>query len=196
MIAHIWKHKKKYLLGLVSVLLFAGFSLFLFVYLDPNDIVQWVGVENAYVLIFVVAIAGGFTTFNVIPYHLLLISLAVGGMNPFILGPLAAAGVTLGDTTSYFVGWQGRVILPDGATKWFDRIFRTGKDRPKLFMFLFFLYSTFMPTSNDLLSIPAGIARVPFWRVMAPLLLGNIIFDTALAYFSTHAYDVVQRWFL
>lgn len=190
------KHTKTYLLAVVSIVLFVGFSLLLFVYTDPDQIVQWVGVDNAYLLIFVVAIAGGFTTLNIIPYHLLLISLALAGLNPFLLGFLAATGVTLGDTTSYFVGYQGRKLLPEGATKWFDRIHRASGDNPRLFMLLCFLYSTFMPTSNDLLTIPAGIARIPFWRIMLPLLFGNIIFDTTLAYMSTHATELVQKLFL
>ena len=188
--------KGKYLLALLSVVVFVGFSLFFFVFLSPDQIIGWFGVNNSYVLIFVVAIAGGFTTFNVIPYHLVLVTLAVGGLNPFLLGFLAASGVTLGDTTSYFVGRQGRVLLSEKTSRWFDRINRVSNKRPNLFMFLFFLYSTFMPTSNDLLTIPAGIARVPFWRVMVPLLLGNIIFDTALAYFATTALDFVQKYLL
>lgn len=191
-----WHTKKgRYLLALISVVLFLGFSLFFFVFLKPEQIINWVGVQNAYLLIFVIAIAGGFTTFNVIPYHLVLITLAVGGLNPFLLGLLAASGVTIGDSTSYFVGRQGRVLLSERTNKWFDKINQASEKRPRLFMFLCFLYSTFAPSSNDLLTIPAGIAGIPFWRVMVPLLLGNIIFDTVLANLAAHAPDLVQRYF-
>lgn len=187
--------KGRYLLALLSLVLFVCVSLVLFVVLSPEEIINWVGVKNAYVLIFVMAIAGGFTTFNIIPYHPVLVALALGGLNPYILGILAATGVTLGDSTSYWLGTQGRVLLSDKTNKWFLRVHRLGERNPKLQMFLFFLYSTFMPTSNDLLTIPAGMARIPFWRVMIPLLLGNIIFDTAQAYFATRAPDFVSRYF-
>src|SRR4029078_4255670 len=124
-----WHTKKgKYALALLAVTLFVGFSLFFFVYFTPDELINWVGVKNAYVLIFVVAIAGGFTTFNVIPYHLVLITLAVGGLNPFLIRFLAASGVTLGDSTSYFVGRQGRVLLSAKTNKWFDRIYQVSKE--------------------------------------------------------------------
>lgn len=191
----MWHTKKgRYVLALISVVLFVCVSLVLFVVLSPEQIIHWVGARNAYVLIFVMAIAGGFTTFNIIPYHPMLIALAVGGLNPYLLGMLAATGVTLGDSTSYWLGTQGRVLLSGKTNKWFDRIHRLSEQNAKLQMFLFFLYSTFIPTSNDLLTIPAGIARIAFWRVMIPLLLGNIIFDTALAYLATRAPDFIQRY--
>lgn len=193
----MWHTKKgRYLLALISILLFACVSLVLFVILSPEQIISWVGVKNAYVLIFVMAIAGGFTTFNIIPYHPMLIALAAGGLNPYALGILAATGVTLGDSTSYWLGTQGRMLLPEKTNKWFERIHRRGEKNPRLQMFLFFLYSTFVPTSNDLLTIPAGIVGIPFWRVMIPLLFGNIIFDTAVAYLAANAHDVITRYFL
>lgn len=191
-----WHTKKgRYLLALLSVVLFIGFSLIFFVVFKPDEIIETIGGRNAYASLFFIAIAGGFTTFNVIPYHLVLITLAAGGLNPLLLGILAASGVTLGDSVSYFVGRQGRVLLSEGATKWFDRITHFSKRRPRVMMFLFFLYSTFAPSSNDLLTIPAGIARIPFWRVMIPLLLGNIIFDSTLAYLAAHAPELVHRYF-
>ncbi|MBP9686416.1 MAG: VTT domain-containing protein [Candidatus Doudnabacteria bacterium] len=191
-----WHTKKgRYVLAVLSIVLFLGFSLVFFVVFKPGQLVELLGGRNAYLSLFFIAIAGGFTTFNIIPYHLVLITLAAGGLHPVLLGLLAASGVTIGDSVSYFVGRQGRVLLSEGARKWFDRITRLSERRPRLMIFLFFLYSTFAPSSNDLLTIPAGIARIPFWQVMIPLLLGNIIFDSTLAYLAANAPELVQKYF-
>lgn len=190
------KKKLKYLLVGVSILLFFGFSFYLLIYLGPEQIIEFVGVENAYLLIFVTAIFGGFTTFNIIPYHPLLITLAAGGLNPFILGVLAATGVSLGDSTSYLIGYGGRTILPETAGDWFQRIHSLAVNHPKMFMSLSFIYSSIIPTSNDFITIPAGLARLPFWKVMIPLFLGNVVFDISLAYFAPQAYVFLQGIFL
>ena len=186
----------KYVLGIAPFLFLVGVSLFLLNHSDPDYIVELVGVQNAYLLLFITAIFGGFTTFNIIPYHVLLVTLAVGGLNPFILGFLAATGVSIGDSTSYFVGYQGRMILPEKMGKWFDRINHLARENPKLFMLVCFLYSSIIPASNDFLTIPAGLARYPVWRVMIPLVLGNIVFDVTLAYFATHADSILHYIFV
>lgn len=190
-----WHTKKgRYVLAVISIVLFLGFSLVFFVVFKPEQIVSDLGGRNAYAALFFIAIAGGFTTFNVISYHLVLVTLAAGGLHPVLLGLLAAGGVSIGDSVSYAVGRQGRVLLSESTTKWFDRITHISQKRPRLMMFLFFLYSTFAPSSNDLLTIPAGIARIPFWQVMVPLFLGNIIFDSTLAYLAARAPELVERY--
>ncbi|TSC70084.1 MAG: hypothetical protein CEO12_581 [Parcubacteria group bacterium Gr01-1014_46] len=191
------KNKKwmKYVIGLLPLLIIGSLSIVIFYYYSPDYIVNLFGVENAYALIFITAIAGGFTTFNIIPYHILLITLAIGGLNPLLLGFLAAIGVSLGDSTSYFIGYQGRTILPEKMDKWFERVHRIGTERPKLFMLLCFLYSCFIPESNDFITIPAGLARLPFFNVMIPLVLGNIIFDISLAFLAPSVYDLLQGIF-
>ena len=60
-------------------------------------------------------------------------------------------------------------------------------------MVLCFVYSCIIPASNDFITIPAGLARLPFWYVMTPLVLGNIVFDVSLALLATHAYALLQR---
>ncbi|KKT41174.1 MAG: hypothetical protein UW30_C0011G0005 [Candidatus Giovannonibacteria bacterium GW2011_GWA2_44_13b] len=184
--------QKNYLIGSVSVLFFAGLSVYLFLYSSPGKLIGWIGVENAYVLIFVTAIFGGFTTFNIIPYHLLLITLASGGLNPFLLGFLAATGVTIGDSTSFFVGRQGRAMLSERIGKWFAKLNRVALESPNLFMVLCFFYSALMPMSNDFITIPAGLARLPFWKTMLPLVFGNIVFDISLALLAAHAFDIFK----
>ncbi|RJQ36314.1 hypothetical protein C4552_03440 [Candidatus Parcubacteria bacterium] len=185
----------RYLLALLPLAILIGISLFISLVYTPERIVAYLGVENAYVLIFFTAIAGGFTTFNLVPYHLLLITLAVGGLNPLLLGVLATLGVTTGDSTSYFVGYQSRALLPEHTSIWFQRIYRIAIERPRLFMFVCFAYGCVIPASNDFLTIPAGIARVPFWRIMLPLVLGNAVFNISLAHLAPHAAEFLQYVF-
>lgn len=185
----------KYLLGLAPLLFFIGVSLYFFIYSSPDLIIEWVGVSNAYTLIFILAFLGGLTTFSGVPYHLALITLAAGGLNPFFLGLSAATGVMLGDSTSYYVGYHGGAIAPQGVQKNFQRLYAWSAGHPGVLPVFCLAYGALVPFSNDFITISAGIARYPFWRIMIPLGIGNIIFNMALAYLSLFAYEFLTVFF-
>lgn len=186
--------KKKiliYLSRILIVLIFIGLSFFL-LYSSPERLVGSIGVQNAYVLIFVLAFLGGLTTFTGVPYHPVLVVLAVGGLNPLLLGLSTAFGVMLGDSTSYFVGYQGGAIVPQGIQKFLARLLSFAMRYPRALPLFFFLYGSLCPFSNDFIIISMGLAHYPFWRVMIPLGLGNLVFNISLAYLATYAYQLLQ----
>ena len=185
------KNLLKYLPRVSLILFFVGCSFFLY-YSSPENLIEFIGVENVYFFIFILALIGGMTTFSGIPYHLVLVTLAIGDLNPILLGVSAAAGVTLGDSTSYFVGHQGRVIIPQGIQKILGKISAFGFKHPRLLPLFFFLYGSFLPFSNDFIVISMGLARYPFWRVMIPLGAGNLIFNISLAFLASYAYDFLR----
>jgi len=185
----------KYLSGILLPLFFVGLSAYLFIYSGTQYVINLIGVNNAYGLIFTLAFLGGLTTFSGIPYHLVLITLATGGLDPLLLGLAAAGGVMLGDSTSYYVGYRGGVITPKGIQKVFQQVYSFSLRHPKILPLFCLLYGSLAPLSNDFITISAGIARYPFWRIIIPLGIGNVIFNTSLAYFSTSARDFLLGTF-
>ncbi|OGZ45788.1 MAG: hypothetical protein A3C84_00760 [Candidatus Ryanbacteria bacterium RIFCSPHIGHO2_02_FULL_48_12] len=180
-----------YATRLIPIFFFVGFSL-AFYYLPPESIIGFIGVENAYALIFILALLGGLTTLSGIPYHVVLVALAVGGLNPFFLGLSTAVGVMLGDSTSYYLGSQGRVLLSPRMQSILERLSHLQQKYPRLLPVLFFLYGCIVPFSNDIITIPAGLLGYPFWRVMLTLGLGNLVFNISLAFVAAYAYGILQ----
>jgi membrane protein DedA with SNARE-associated domain len=93
----------------------------------------------------------------------------------------------LGDTTSYFLGRQGSKLMSSRAQIVFDKLKQIEEQHPRFLPLAFLLYGTFIPFSNDLLVIPAGLLGYPFWRVMIPLGIGNLLFNIGLALVATYA---------
>ena len=182
-----WKEYLIYILRFLPVLMFVGISVF-FYYSSAESLVYFVGVENAYVLIFVLAFFGGLTTFSGVPYHLVLVTLAMSGLNPFLLGLTTAVAVSLGDCTSYLVGFYGRTLVPERVERSFRKLAAIQERHPRMLPILFFCYGAFVPFSSDLITIPAGLLRYPLWKVIIPLGIGTIIFNTSLAYLATELY--------
>ncbi len=175
----------------IPILVFIGFSL-TFYYLPPESIIGFVGVQNAYLFMFVLALLGGLTTFSGIPYHMVLVALAVGGLNPLLLGLSTAVGVMLGDSTSYYLGSQGRLLLSPRMQSVLGTLSRVQQNYPRLLPVFFFLYGCIVPFSNDVITIPAGLLGYPFWRVMLTLGLGNLVFNISLAFVAAYAYGLLQ----
>ena len=183
---------KQYLPRVFLVLFFLTVSIYINFFSSPEELISLIGVSNAYLLMFFLAFIGGMTTFNGIPYHLVLITLANGGLNPWLLGTLTAFGVMFGDSTSYYLGYQGSNLIPKSLCKIFELIKNFGLKYPKLMPMLLFLYGSISPFSNDFITISMGLSRYPFFKVMIPLGLGNLVFNVSLAYFATQAYDLLK----
>lgn len=167
---------------LLPFLIFVSISLILYLYVTPEKIVSFVGADNAYILMFVTALIGGLTTFNGVPYFSVLLVLASGGLNPFFLGLTSAVGVMLGDSTSYYIGYKGGEIISSRIQGLSNAVRKTMEKYPRAFPVLCFIYGSVSPLSNDFITISSGIARYPFFRVMIPLALGNLVFNITLAF--------------
>ncbi|MBP9759983.1 MAG: VTT domain-containing protein [Candidatus Pacebacteria bacterium] len=174
------------LVPVVGVLLFLSVSISFYV-LSPDKILGALGVENAYLLMFLLAFLGGLSTFSGVPYHIVLIALAGSGLNPWLLGVLAACGVTAGDSTSYLLGRRGSELLSSRMRAMLGRLASLEERSPRLVSVVIFLYGALMPFSNDLLVIPAGMLGYPFLRVMTLLGVGNILFNVGLALLAVQA---------
>ena len=185
---------KKYF-PIVVMLSFIITISFFFSRYSADYLIETVGNDNAYILMFALAFAGGLSTFSGVPYHLVLIALAAGGLNPLYLGIVTAVGVSIGDSTSYFIGYEGRAILPNGIQKFFQKLIDFFMKRKKFLPIFFFLYGSLAPFSNDFIVISMGYARYPFWRVMIPIGLGNVVFNTMLAVLAIYSYSFLQGIF-
>ncbi len=174
----------------LAVAMYAVFSAIFYV-ISPETIIEYAGVENAYLFMAILAFVGGVSTFSGVPYQLVLIALAAGGLNPWILGPVTGLAVIAGDSTSYFIGKQTRGLIKESTFAKIARVRRWYEKHPRTMPLAFLAYGTFCPLPNDVLTIPMGMLGYPFWRMMIPLGIGNIIFNTGLAYLAQNAYDYI-----
>jgi membrane protein YqaA with SNARE-associated domain len=182
-------HKIKLLLPFLTFILI---SFLIFYLVTPGKIIEFVGMENAYILMFSSALLGGMTTFNFIPYYSIIILLASAGLNPLYIGISSATGVMVGDTFSYFLGRSGDKIIPESLKKIFEKINNFSLKNPKLFPLLCFIYGSISPFSNDFITISAGVAKISYKKVMLPLALGNLVFNISLAFIAYYFYDFLK----
>lgn len=180
-------------LGIAALSLYIAIAAAV-LYFSPEQIIEWVGPENGYVLIFTFALVSGLSLFAGVPHQLILITLSAGGLNPLAVSAAATIGVMLGESTSYFLGYHGRVLSPESGLRIQRWMTLLEKRHPRLLPLAFFGIGS-LPISNDMVTIPMGLAHYPFWKVMLPLAVGNLLYNTLIAFFGIYAYAFLQQIF-
>jgi membrane protein DedA with SNARE-associated domain len=118
----------------------------------------------------------------------------------FSLLEITAAGVLgnlVGSWAAYAVGYYGRVdVLEKHGRKlhikkehleWADRWFERHGEATVFF-------TRMLPIIRTFISLPAGVARMPFWRFTAFTLLGCVPWVFALGFIGKEAGDNWSRW--
>ena len=111
-----------------------------------------------------------------------------------------AAGSTanlVGSWIAYAIGWYGRVdVLEKHGRKlhikkshleWADRWFERHGDATVFF-------TRMLPIIRTFISLPAGVARMPFWRFSALTLAGCVPWVLMLTFIGKQAGDNWERW--
>lgn len=163
--------------------------------IPSEDLILFVGGENVFLLMFVLGMVGGLTTFTGIPYHLILMNFAVGGINPILLGIATAMGVAIGDSTMFFMSKNIKSALPKRISDLIQSLSYFLNLHPKLITPFLILYGSISPFSNDFIVGSLGILGYGYWRIIVPLTIGNIIFNIGIAYAGLYAFDTISGFF-
>jgi uncharacterized membrane protein YdjX (TVP38/TMEM64 family) len=135
---------------------------------------------------------GEAATLTALSYYPTVITLAAGGLNPFLLGLIAGAGMTVGNSLYFYLGLKGRGIMSERLEKRAERLLEWINKRPRwLVQILIFLYVGFTPFPNNLLTASGGVTNYPFKRMIIPLFLGNVVLTFSIAYLTSLGLRVV-----
>jgi membrane protein DedA with SNARE-associated domain len=128
-----------------------------------------------------------FAGFNVSNGHYSLLAITAVGV----------AGNLIGSWATYWLGYLGRVdVLEKHGAKlhikksqldWADRWFERHGDATVFF-------TRMIPIIRTFISLPAGVARMPFWRFSLLTFVGCVPWVLALAFVGEQAGDRWGRW--
>jgi membrane protein YqaA with SNARE-associated domain len=175
---------------LFIVIFIVSWSIVLYYY-SPKELVNFVGINNIYAFIFLIAVIGGVSTFTSTTFYTALITIALGGVNTIFVALLASVGLTLGDMLFYYLGSQSKQCIKKRyENKINNFVSYMEKTGDTIIMFLIFLYSL-TPLPSDILAIALAIVEFPFKKMIIPLLIGNFTLIVALVELSKLGYSLV-----
>lgn len=135
---------------------------------------------------FLISFLGNATV--LVPFPYMAVTFILGGVtdeitsqfhfDPWLLGFLSGLGAVLGEMTGYLIGYSGRHFVDKEQRTAFGELI---KKHPRATpLVLWFLAVT--PIPDDMLIIPLGAARYPWWKVIIPQFIGKTMFMTVIAW--------------
>ena len=161
------KHATR-LIGLVVLLVLLNVVFFVE---TPRDIVEALGVENSYLLVFAIATLGGLNWFSSPILYTAIASFAAGGANPWLLGIAGGLGIAIGDTLIFLILRQGYRALHTLFERTVERVTTYAARVPRATQYMLsYLVLGFTPTPNDLIMAVFVVLQYKL-RVVAPMLI-------------------------
>jgi membrane protein YqaA with SNARE-associated domain len=166
-------HKLKFLVLLLLIVMLA----FWLATIELEDQVKDFVLKYGYVGFLIVSFIGGLNLFVPLP-HLVFIPLLLNiGLDPWILGIIAALGTTSADGIGYWLGHLGNKSFPERIgkfKKWAEKITQRW---PALTPVILFLWASLVPLPNEVLVVPLGIANYGITRTLIITFIGNLVFN-------------------
>jgi len=161
-----------------------GWTIMLF-YFAPKELVEQIGVSNSYLIVFLVAVIGAFSSFTTFSAYPVIVTMAAGKLDPLLLGVVAGIGLAIGDTFFYYFGVSARGVASKKLKNWLSNTLKWLKKKSDHFIQLFiFGYVGFTPFPNNILTGLLALSKYPYRKVALPLILGDLVLPIVAAYLS------------
>ncbi len=181
-----WHPRKRTLFIAFLLVLKVALWSWLLATVGAERIVAFIGAENGYVVMFLVAFFGGLSTFTSVTYFATVFTLASAGLNPVGIALASSAGVSVGDVIFYYIGYLGlRHVVAGWVSRAIARTSTWLERKPRAFVFAaVYVYAGFTPLPNDVLAVALGAMRQPLLLILPALILGNFTLILMIATFG------------
>ena len=175
---------KKHALFIALIILLICWTVFL-LFIDPAEIVSFIGLENTYLAAFLIAAFGGLSTITGTSFFIAIATFAAGGASPFLLGIFGGLGIFISDTIFFMVARRGVEEFSGSSGRISQFILKHIEKLPPSALYLFiYLYLGFSPLPNDILMIALAFTGMSYKRLALVLLAGDITIATMIAIFG------------
>lgn len=168
----------------------------LLTYVHPADVVRSIGVENVYLMTFLLGIIGGVSALTATGFYATVFAFALGGANPFLLALFSAPGVFIGDLAFWYLGHKAKAVVEHALDGKLKRSSEWLTTKPAWFIPVgTYLYSAFTPLPGDLLMLVLALSGVSLRRVVIPIILGNYTIALIVSLTAIYGISAISNFF-
>ncbi len=156
----------------------------IWLFASPEEILNIIGINNGYIVAFIVSFFAGFSAFTAVSFYSLLIAFITGGLNPWLLALITGTSLALGDMFLFYFGRKGRDMISgkvDRAISNMAHYFSHHK-LEKFIPLFSYIYISFIPLPNDWLLLFLASIRFPQRRMNVIIILGDYTHVTVLTF--------------
>lgn len=148
-----------------------------------TDVWTEIAIRWGYAGAFLAALIGSTSVTVFFPYTIIVFFLATQGLNPFWLGILMGLGAGCGQMAGYILGTFGTHWFQRKKPETYDALERILAYRPRVILLLLVIFGS-TPLPDDMLMIPLGMLRYPWWKAFLPTTIGKICAGWIVTYSS------------
>lgn len=142
-----------------------------------------IALRYGYVGAFGAALIGSTSATVFFPYTIIVFFLATQGLSPFLLGLLMGLGAGIGQLMGYLIGRWGSNWFRRQKPESYDAMEKILTYRPWLITWLLIIVGS-TPLPDDVIMIPLGMLRYPWWKAWLPSTLGKCVAGWIVTYSS------------
>lgn len=176
------QHLHKFHTLYITIAVLVAASVFLYNY-PPGTIVDYIGIENSYITVFLIAVIGGLSSITSGVYYAAVATFASGGANPWLLGLTGGIGIAIGDSIIFGLfafglrsisqTWQSRI---ETVSTYIDH-----QPRWLVYVVLFLILGV-SPLPNDIVMLALVLLQFKYLKI-APVLVAAGISITIITAF-------------
>ena len=133
--------------------------------------------KYGYAGFFGISFIGGLNIISPLPHLIFIPLLLEAGLNPLLLGVIAAIATSLADAIGYILGKAGSEAFKESLQGFQRRAKNIIEKYPRLMPLILFLWAAVIPLPNEILVIPAGISGYGIFRILGITVAGNFVFN-------------------
>jgi hypothetical protein len=155
----------------------------IFIWISPQEIVAKIGIENSYLVTFLVASFGGLSSVTSPILYALIATFAAGGAVPWLLGVTGGIGIAIGDALIFVLARLGYKSTQKMHKHEAEKYFHFQEKIPIWVQFvLLYLILGFTPIPNDIIMILLVLLGYKLRGLIPLLLMSGITIATITAY--------------
>jgi len=158
-----------------------------------NWLLEWMeqfAHQFGYLGVFIISFIGSVSVVFPVPYTIVIYLLGAV-LDPFLVAVSGGLGSALGEFSGYALGYYGRTVVSEERRRKMDYMVKVFDRYGPVSIFLFAL----TPLPDDLLFIPLGVMRYPFWKAFIPALFGKTLMTFILAYSGQRSIELIETLF-
>lgn len=146
--------------------------------------------QFGYFGVFIISFIGSVSVVFPVPYTIVIYLLGAV-LDPFFVAVSGGLGSALGEFSGYALGYYGRTVVSEKRRRKMDYMVKVFDRYGPAAIFFFAL----TPLPDDLLFIPLGVMRYPFWKAFIPALFGKMLMTFILAYSGQQSIAIIETLF-
>jgi hypothetical protein len=158
-------------------------TLYISNFSSPEQIIQKIGIQNTYIILFIVSFFAGFSSGGSLIFLAGLTAFLSGGLKFLTVALISGTALAIGDIIMLHLFLSGRKLIPKKTQHKLDKLSNYLNKKPThLIPIIIIIYIVFSPLPNDILILSLAAINYTKRKAIPLIIIGDITFTILYSY--------------